>query len=121
MLTQCNLRFRNRIIQWWNTSIVDGCIDSQEVCKEGKVADVLIVSHGAYINCLCDILVQQGILENPHDFNLDYGLYNASITLFEMYEDGTGRLVSYSNIAHLEPACEAEDTNADLESMKSPK
>ena len=120
-MTPINLRFRNRIIAWWNTSILDGFINSKEVCEDGKVANVLVVTHGAYINCLCDLLVEQGLLANLEGFDLDYGVYNASVTLFEMYKDGFGRLVSYSDIAHLEADYEAEDTNADLESVKPSK
>ena len=80
-----------------------------------EVQDVLVVSHGAYINTLCHVLVATGVIEM--DPNMRMGsCYNTSVTVIEMRRDKRGKLIKYSDISHILYTEEVVQANADEQS-----
>ncbi|KAI5120471.1 hypothetical protein M0805_006491 [Coniferiporia weirii] len=99
--------FARRTLKWWEDDIGKYL---PTIASGPEPANILVVSHGAFIATLCKSLVAHKIVQIPP--GTGFGVcYNTSVTTLDMGRDKRGTLVRYSDISHLlQPAVE---TNAD--------
>ncbi|KAH7874826.1 histidine phosphatase superfamily [Lentinula edodes] len=101
--------FLDRALSWWDTDIVEGLTGTpRKVPRE-----VLVVSHGGFISSLVRNLISSGRIEAEPEQVTNWTCFNLSITTIDFEEGIKPRLVSYSNISHLE-AEELVQYNADV-------
>ncbi|KAJ3809892.1 phosphoglycerate mutase-like protein [Lentinula lateritia] len=90
--------FLERALSWWDTDIVKGLTGTP-----GKVPrEVLVVSHGGFISSLVRNLISSGRIEAEPGQVTNWTCFNLSVTTIDLEEGIKPRLVSYSNISHLE-------------------
>lgn len=111
------ISFGNRIRRWWDERIIPTLpqMDSR------KPANVLVVSHGAFLTSLVDTLVYTRCVLNPEDYRID-GLGNTSISRIDLDKSGRGVLRNFDWVGHLirhERAQTISKRNVDAESVPS--
>jgi len=112
--------FSVRSARWWSdviTAYVDSLTSAARETESRKdsipqPACVLVVSHGGYISRLISNLVQSGKVRCAQGVVVNGKCWNASISVIDVYGDGQGVLVSYSDTTHLK--VDLVQTNADV-------
>jgi len=90
--------FSKRLSEWWNKTILQSVLSKT---KEGKVLNVLIVTHGGVIGTLVRDLLGSRKLK-PATCVQVVQCMNSSITVIELeYGSRKGVLARYGDVAHL--------------------
>ena len=82
--------FYKRAVRWWRTVLVPAMVK--------EPGDVLVVSHGGWIGCVLRDLGRAAKL------SVNGRVLNASVTTVEVYAEGRGSIVGYSDVSHLAAA-----------------
>jgi len=97
--------FHQRIDHWWNTMI-------QKLSSlENQLHNVLIVSHGGWIQALVNTLINTKELTVAKGVRTHGRLSNVCITVIETDGGGKGTLVKFGDVSHL--VTEAVEGNVD--------
>lgn len=100
--------FLKRALSWWDEQIVDGLANAPVKTSH----QVLVVSHGGFISALVKNLISSGRVKAEPEQVTDWICFNVSVTTIEV-EKKQGRLVSYSDVSHLN-AADLVQYNADI-------
>lgn len=92
--------FLNRILSWWDEQIIDGLADASVKTPR----QVLVVSHGGVISQLVKNLISSGRVKTEPEQVPGWTCFNVSVTTIEVMENKQARLVSYSDVSHLNAA-----------------
>ncbi|PCH37881.1 phosphoglycerate mutase-like protein [Wolfiporia cocos MD-104 SS10] len=95
--------FSLRAARWWTNTIIRYVEDlkARDRAEEPSPACILAVSHGGYISRLVAKLLESGRIKCAEGATVNTKVWNASITVIDVYEDGQGVLLSYADTTHL--------------------
>jgi len=104
-------RFVGRALDWWDIEIMP-LLSTRQAGEEPL--HILAVSHGAFIAQFVNSgLIQTRGFNSDGDITSGRRVYNTSISVIEVQEDGMGFIPMYADIKHL--LRRGAEDNADLE------
>ena len=102
--------FSHRVVGWWDRVILGQVLSRQ---KGLDVTGVLVGTHGGVITTLTRQLIGSRKVRCA-DGVIILRCMNASISVIEVYEDGRGELVRFSDVDHLQKMAVPLASNADI-------
>jgi len=91
--------FTHRVVGWWDQVVLGQALSRQKDSESAM--GVLVATHGGVITTLVRALVGSKKVRCGAGVII-WKCMNASVTVVEVYEDGEGELVRFSDVVHLQ-------------------